>query len=165
MSPVIPSSTTSLAIPLPLLRPSRESRQSRRNRIIRIVNPTPEGSPYTTRRQALELERRGRAVLITQTGEVSPLGSCLFLLDVSILDTAAVRKKLLDFAEDQSITRDRKGIFFWNGADHSRNAAHGPFENVVLAKPGRVGTLAWVHQSRSLNSIRQSPQPKSKVSN
>lgn len=158
MSPVIPFSVPTLSIPLLSKKFIREShrkshRASRRNRTVQIVNPTTEGSHFTTRRQALELERRGRAVIITETGEVSPLGLHLFLLDVSLLDTAAARQALLDFASDESITRDRKGIFFWNGADHSRNAAHGPFENVVLAKPGRVGTLAWVHQSRSLNPM------------
>jgi hypothetical protein len=97
-----------------------------RNRGIRILNPIPDGSSFTTRKVANDMVSRGRAVWDSDTWDSIKLVDRLILdsLERTIIDSR------MNEAREMGILRDRKGVIYWNGSDKHPGAHHRPGEVV-----------------------------------
>lgn len=103
-----------------------------RNRIVRISNPLPTGSRYTTRKVAIELIFRGRAVWDQNRGG-EPAG-WICLIDRAVQDnTRHYIEQRIRQDEEAGIIAGRArtgGMFFWNGRDKHPMASRRPGEVV-----------------------------------
>lgn len=96
---------------------------------VRILNPSPSGARYTSRKNALRLVRRGIAVPSVDGASISYIASEW----LAMLNARDAANRM-----DDRIVEERGGVVWWNGCDHRPNAMHLPGENVIFPKPDRA---------------------------
>lgn len=97
-------------------------RSKKKQPSVRITNPLPGHSPYTSAKAAAKLVARGRAELL-------PDGTIrLFALPALEALAAGEAKRLEELAISHDIVRMRHGVIWWNGSDRRPNAMHRPGE-------------------------------------
>lgn len=100
---------------------------SKRNReIVRIENPRPGESSYTSAKAAHRHCLRRVAEWATPTS--------IRFVDRAELDRLALAR--MDWDREQSILRNRKGVIFWNGCDTQTGAMHLPFTAPMFPRAG-----------------------------
>lgn len=111
------------------LRAPRAHLSPQKSKTVQILNPAPDGSRYTSRKNADRLVKRGLAVYSRGDGALTYLASEW----MQILHAKAARDRM-----DDQFVEQRGGVLWWNGCDHRPQACHRPGENVSLPRPDRA---------------------------
>lgn len=116
------TSATTLRARLPSL--------SQTSKTVQILNPSPSGKRYTSRKNAERLVQRGMAIYVRGRSAIEYVAA-QWLTTLGAYEAAR--------RMDDRFIEERGGVLWWNGCDHRPNACHVPGENVLLPRPDRAG--------------------------